>query len=166
MNINYENLVVYHCKHNYEYSLDVIISIHKMFDDNDTLFITAIMCNNIKIAEWLINNTYITTLTIDKMFRKMCIDCNIEVLNIIVNKHSFKYSYTIDDHVIKGVINIVCKFTDKKYSDVCCICYEDTECYTNCFHELCLKCIDKVMSSTAKCPICIKNIEFCYVYKI
>ena len=164
-NINYEKLLIYHCKNNHANSLDVIKFTSQIYTDIDTILIIASMYNNYSTVEWLLTDKIFNDNTIEKLFRKMCSINNKEIVDLIVKTNYFKYHYEIIDNKMIGIINLMCKVTDLSYNDVCCVCLDDTECKTNCNHELCKKCICTIYGSTKKCPICRQKIEFCYVNK-
>lgn len=162
--IDYEKLIIYHCKNNHENSLLIIKNVYNFYNDNDTILIIALIYNNIKVIDWLLTNGLISSVTLDKLFKKMCHINNIEILFLIKKNNYFKYNYEIIDNKVHGVINIVCMHTNNEYNDVCCICYEETECTTSCHHELCISCLKLLYQHKRKCPMCTKNIDFCYIY--
>jgi hypothetical protein len=53
------------------------------------------------------------------------------------------------------------KVKDVTFIDRCCICLEDSDCMTECGHELCVICVKKVK----KCPMCREELKCYYVIK-
>jgi hypothetical protein len=47
------------------------------------------------------------------------------------------------------------------FMEKCCICLDDSDCMTECGHELCVICVKKVK----KCPMCREELKCYYVNK-
>ena len=161
MNINYEKLIIYHCKNNHNYSIDLIKSIANNINIDDLLIIATIY-NNYNIIEYAL--TLNITLAIkNKIFFKAC---NLNLLDIVkkYNEHdNFKYSYIIDNNQIYGNINIVAKIKNITFENNCCVCMEESNCKLNCNHELCIKCLKIIYYDSGLCPMCRNVIDFCYI---
>jgi len=161
MNVNYDNLVVYHCKNNHDYSLEFIKYIID-YIDKDGLLLNAAIYNNVEITKFALSLN-ISGITKDKVFIK---SCNLKLLDIakLYNKYNnFKYKFIVLNDVIQGNINIVAKIKNIYFDNDCCICLEKAECKTSCNHDLCVKCFKNSYRTTGNCPMCRKEIDFCYI---
>lgn len=161
MNINYENLVVYHCKNNHDYSLDFIKSIINNVNINDLLVI-ATMFNNEKIVKYALTLNISVSIK-DKIFVKSCNTNRLSIVKAYNEHNRFKYRYTIDNNQIKGDINIIAKIKDMVFDDDCCVCMEEANCKTSCDHCMCIKCFKNSYQSNGSCPMCRRDIDFCYI---
>ena len=47
------------------------------------------------------------------------------------------------------------------FNDKCCVCLEEPNCLTECNHDMCLECVDRLKEHI--CPLCRKQFDFCYV---
>ena len=47
------------------------------------------------------------------------------------------------------------------FNDKCCVCLEEANCLTECNHNMCLECVDRLKEHI--CPLCRKQFDFCYV---
>lgn len=161
MNINYENLIVYHCKNDHNYSLDFIKMITNKVN-NDDILIIATMYNNTKVVEYALTLKLSTSIK-DKIFIKSCNTNKMEIVKLYNEHNKFKYRYTINNNQINGDINIIAKIKDMAFNNECCICLEEANCKTSCNHELCVQCFKKSYNTNGSCPMCRKDIDFCYI---
>lgn len=161
MNINYENLIIYHCKNKTDYGTELIKNVVSHYNIEDLLALSLFYDNHdiVKYALTLSIKPHI----LDKVFKKACSLNNIDIVKIYNNYNRFKYRYTIENGIIQGVITLVARAIEIEFDDVCCICCDNSMCKTKCGHELCIRCYKKVCLELGNCPLCRETIDFCYV---
>ena len=162
MNINYENLIIYHCKNKSEYGLEFIKNIIDHYGNNEDLLIISLIYNNYAVLKYVLSLQVVTHAK-DEVFKKACSDNNIEAVKIYNEHDGFKYRYTIEDDCIQGTINLLAKIKNINFEDLCCVCYDDSTCKTNCNHEMCVRCYKEIYLQMGICPLCRMSIEFCYI---
>ena len=74
----------------------------------------------------------------------------IEINNNIITKLGIMNQINIIDNKINNI----------SYVESCSICYNKSECITNCNHFFCIKCIKKWYSKNNACPYCRTKIKF------
>lgn len=162
MNINYENLIIYHCKNKSDYGFDIIKNIVNNYNNNDDLLIISLYYNNYDVLKFTLT-LHVQTHIKDKVFKKACSNNNINAVKIYNEYNRFKYRYVIVNDNIYGSINLLAKVKNMIFEDICCICCEDSTCKTDCNHEMCIRCYKEIYLRNGTCPLCRKPIEFCYV---
>ena len=101
-----------------------------------------------KNFEYKIFNKYIE---ITKWFIKLKPNLYfIEINNNIITKLGIMNQINIIDNKINNI----------SYVESCSICYNKSECITNCNHFFCIKCIKKWYSKNNACPYCRTKIKF------
>ena len=69
----------------------------------------------------------------------------VEVLTRVLSELAIKLKYEDMDAMLRD-------------HDLCCaLCYEPTPNKTSCSHPICVECVQEVMKSTPKCPVCRGN---------
>jgi hypothetical protein len=89
--------------------------------------------------------------------------------NTSTNRVTFRIYHSTFYQIYRSNLHIIfstCDELEEKvkavtFIDRCCICLEDSDCMTECGHELCKTCIKKVK----KCPMCREELFHYYVNK-
>ncbi len=122
----------------YQKKPDIDISL-----DNNSIFYNACICNNIRIAKWLvsINSNY----------------------KIIIEHDKIIDYYVLRSINIDPIIKIDLKTIEEEDKE-CPVCYENiVNIQTGCKHNFCKDCIQIVYNKNDKCPYCRNSLDLFYL---
>jgi len=136
----------------YEIKPDIDISVYYEF-----AFKNSCKNGHLDVAKWL----YEIKPDIDIS----CIDIN-DIYNHQIIKWLDSLNKGLTYKIIDGEYKLYKQIkTIKKdnivFTDNCCVCLEQSNCLTECYHNACLDCINQLKKYI--CPMCRKEFKFCYV---
>ena len=84
-------------------------------------------------------------------------------INNITNQIMIKWLITLNSDITYKIIDGIyilykriktIKIDNIVFNDKCCVCLEEPNCLTECKHEMCLECVDRLKEYI--CPLCRK----------
>jgi len=129
--------------------------------DDEFAFIKSCQYGRLDVAKWLYKIK--PTIIINNIN-------NITNITNITNQIMIKWLITLNSDITYKIIDGIyilykriktIKIDNIVFNDKCCVCLEEPNCLTECKHEMCLECVDRLKEYI--CPLCRKLFDFCYI---